>query len=141
MTLAVSTCDATLVVSYILLDILATLIGISLSSQVMYLRLNPRTVKPFSSSPNSNSQSCCSSTEGGSFVAANLSCIVERYNYENFYKKELTWKVVSPSSVTHPMTTSEFGICPLGESPKPTQPVVSTRTAKEMVSFSLSKFQ
>ena len=51
-----------------------TVIGRSNLSQVIYLRLNSRIVKPPSSSPETNIQSCCSSTGGENRPSAYLSC-------------------------------------------------------------------
>ena len=53
---------------------------------------------------------------------------------------KLTWKYARPLR-THPITTSEFNIPPLGETPKPTHPVVLTFTAKAIVRSAMLKFQ
>ena len=56
-----------------------------------------------------------------------------------WYKR--TSKPMPLLEFTHPITTSDCGICPLGDSPKPTHPVVLTRTANLMFSASLLNVQ
>ena len=53
-----------------------TVMGRSFLSQVIYLRVNSRIVKPLSSSPSTKIQSCCSSTAGVLLEVANRSYII-----------------------------------------------------------------
>ena len=63
------------------------------------------------------------------------------YNSRVEFVNSLTANCAFPPASTHPITTSDWGIIPLGDSPKPTHPVVLTRTAKVMFCASLSKVQ
>ena len=61
-----------------------------------------------------------------------------KYMHTDIYTRTRTCKY-APVLLTHPVTTSEPIIPPLGDRPNPTHPVVFTSTLKVMVCWTTSK--